>query len=195
MRRFFARFVATASFSTLLLTGAGAHAEGAGFSACSGEPRREVPAEGTDAHLLRAEKRRVRAVTVTLPERSCAGSIVGSPTQVLTAAHCIPESAELVQVRFGNRRLEAMVALIDRTRDTALLALDEALPVEPLELESELPEPGERILFVGRVDRPSRTQVAHILRLGSCPSLPGVSDALFTSVRARPGDSGAPLLD
>jgi len=155
-------------------------------------------ASGLDARaprLLLVERSRVAAVTVMLPLRSCAGSIAGGRTQVLTAAHCIPEGVEELDVVFRGRNLRAMVALIDRTRDTALLALDEELDVQPLELSVDLPKRGDRVLFVGRTDRPSKTQIAHVVKLGRCPSLPGVSDAVFTDLDAKPGDSGAPIVD
>jgi S1-C subfamily serine protease len=158
-------------------------------------PAQSAAAERDGRRDLFAERRHVRAATVTLPLRSCAGSVAGSRTQVLTAAHCIPEGAAQVEVIFRGRPLRAVVALLDRTRDTALLALDEALDVEPLELALDLPKPGDRVLFVGRVDRPSQTQVVRVVRLGRCPSLPGVSDAVFTSLKAKPGDSGAPILN
>lgn len=147
------------------------------------------------ARALLAKRKQVANVTVTIPAKSCAGSFVGSPSQVLTAAHCIPEGLETLDVLFQGRVFRAMVALIDRERDTALLALEEPPDVVPLELEGALPERGERVLFVGRVDRRSRVQVAQVERLGRCPSLPSVTDAVFTTIQARPGDSGAPILN
>jgi len=114
---------------------------------------------------------------------------------VLTAAHCVPEGAETLAVIHRGRRFEAVVALIDRRRDTALLALDEELDVEPLELEVALPRAGERVFFLGRIDRPLQPQLARVVRLGRCPSLPGIADAIITNLQARPGDSGAPILN
>jgi hypothetical protein len=150
----------------------------------------------TGAELL-AQKRRIQraSVIVNVEDKTCAGSVVESPTQVLTAAHCVPDETQTLEVVAGRRRIAAAVALIDRVGDTALLALEEPVAVEPLELALELPVPGDRILFVGRPDTTKKPQVAHVVRLGSCPSLPGVSDALFTSIQARPGDSGAPLVN
>lgn len=165
--------------------------DGAAVAAPAGEFR------ARSRHQLLRQRRHVadRTVTVTVPPRSCAGAIVGSQTQVLTAAHCIPEGVDTVNVVFRGRTLQGVVALIDRVRDTALLALDEEVDVEPLALDTALPRPGDRVLFVGRVDRSSRAQVAEVRRLGRCPSLPGVPNAVFTNLSARPGDSGAPILN
>lgn len=148
------------------------------------------------ARSLASERPRVAAATVTLPERSCAGAVAGDREHVVTAAHCVAEDATRVEVRFVQGGVtSSVVEHIDREADLALLRLDRAASAEPLALADDLPRAGERVLFVGRVDRRSRTQVARVERLGRCPSLPGQPRALFTSVQARPGDSGAPLLN
>lgn len=145
---------------------------------------------------LWSQRARVARATVTLPELGCAGSIAGTRSQVLTSAHCVPDDASEVDVTVRRGHTErAWVAYIDRDSDLALLKLDEDVPVEPLTISSEIPELGTRLLFVGRIDRPSRTQVVRVERLGRCPSLPEVDDALFTTLVAYPGDSGAPLVD
>jgi hypothetical protein len=144
---------------------------------------------------LLAEREHVADATVTLPERSCAAVVAGARDRVVTAAHCVTKGATAVQVETqSGELLSASVAYLDRDRDLAVLGLDRELPVTPLALGSELPQAGTQVLFVGRVDRPSRTQVVRVERLDKCPSLPEVPQALFTSVRARPGDSGAPLV-
>jgi S1-C subfamily serine protease len=153
------------------------------------------PAASAHARLLSFKDRVVQA-TVTLPERSCAGAVAGDRSHVVTAAHCIPEQVERVRVRFstgGSQR--AAVKYIDRDADLALLRLDSPASVEALELADALPQRYAPVLFVGRTDRASRTQVARVDRLGRCPSLPGQPAALFTNLVARPGDSGAPLVD
>ena len=145
---------------------------------------------------LLAQRARVAAATVTLPERSCAGVVAGEAEHVVTAAHCVPLGAWSADVVLRDgRRLEASIIHLDRDTDLAVLLLDEQLTVKPLQIASESPEVGDRVLFVGRADRKSRPQVARIERLGVCPSLPSVPEALFTTVKARPGDSGAPLVD
>jgi S1-C subfamily serine protease len=139
----------------------------------------------------------VARATVVLPEKTCAGSVAGDREHVVTAAHCVLDDATRVRVRFADgTRADSSIAHLDRDADLALLRLDGPAPtgIEPLPLASVLPPRGARLLFVGRTDRPSRTQVVRVDRLGRCPSIPGQKQALFTSVQARPGDSGAPLL-
>lgn len=155
-----------------------------------------APARADAKGGLLGQRARVTAATVTLPQLGCAGAVAGARTQVVTAAHCVPEGvAEVdVAVRAGDLR-KAWVAYIDRDADLALLRVDEDIAVEPLRLSDALPAKGSRVLFVGRVDRASRTQIARIERFGRCPGLPSVDQALFTNIVARPGDSGAPLVD
>jgi S1-C subfamily serine protease len=147
--------------------------------------------------ILLAQRDRVARATVVLPEKSCAGSVAGDREHVVTAAHCVLDDATSVRVRFSEgTNVTSSIAHIDRDADIALLRLEAPAPttIEPLPLSSVLPQRGSRVLFVGRTDRPSRTQVVRVERLGRCPSIPGQRQALFTSVQARPGDSGAPLL-
>jgi S1-C subfamily serine protease len=146
---------------------------------------------------LLAQKDRVARATVVLPEKSCAGSVAGDRDHVVTAAHCVLDHATRVRVRFSDgSNAASSIAHLDRDADVALLRLDAPAPagIEPLPLASVVPARGARLLFVGRTDRSSRTQVVRVERVGRCPSIPGQAQALFTSVQARPGDSGAPLL-
>lgn len=165
-------------------------------SPAAAEKTVRTAAKADPDRALLAQKDRVAKATVMLPERSCAGVVAGDAEHVVTAAHCIPDGATRVRVRVGQGGSQgSSVEHIDHDADLALLRLDAAASVEPLELADDLPRRGSRVLFVGRTDRSSKTQIARIDRLGRCPSLPGQPQALFTSVQARPGDSGAPLVD
>jgi S1-C subfamily serine protease len=165
-------------------------------SSAAAEKPKQTAAQQDPTRELLAYKDRVLKATVTLPERSCAGSVAGDREHVVTAAHCVTEDATRVRVRFSQGTSQtSSVEFIDRDADLALLRLDTAVAIEPLALADSLPKRGSRVLFVGRIDRQTKAQVARVDRLGRCPSLPGQPQALFTSVQARPGDSGAPLVD
>ncbi len=141
----------------------------------------------------------VEDASVILADKACSGVVVGDTRHVATAAHCLPGRLDIIEVRhrsLGKRT--GKLVYRDNGRDLALLELDEPLEVNPLELSSRIPAHGETLYFAGRIDRfrlGSRLQRAKVERIDRCPSLPEMRDALFTSLNARPGDSGAPLLD
>ncbi len=135
--------------------------------------------------------------TVTLYPGHCAGVIVADGHHALTAAHCLdgpPGSPQPVVLR-GGKRLDGVVKLVDPRGDLAVIRFDTAAPVRPLPLAPTLPLAGEPLLFAGRNDRPGAPQDITLERLGRCPSLPGVPQALFTSLHGAKGDSGAPVVD
>lgn len=133
--------------------------------------------------------------TVTVAGR-CAGAVLSSKVVVLTAAHCVKEHDVRLPIRFfdGVKGL-AEVASVDRDRDMALLWLEVPAHVEGLTVADALPRPGTALYFLGRPDRGETLQEASVVKLGRCPSLPSVPDAVFTSMRGTPGDSGAPIVD
>jgi hypothetical protein len=165
---------------SLLFVASGANAK---------EPARKPPA-------LTTYRTKVVGATVMLPERGCAGSIVRSSREILTAGHCIPEDAESVDVKLPDgTETVARVAYLDRDIDLALLELPSPAAVTPLPIADELPRRGSSLLFIGRIDRRSRSQIVKVEKLDRCPSLPLLPNAVFTSLDAKPGDSGAPLID
>jgi hypothetical protein len=158
---------------------------GAGCARTEQPPAAEVP----------SPEEVLRQATVTLGGGRCAGAVVGDGDRVVTAAHCVsPGEARLLVELHDGRRLSAETLVVDRARDVAVLGLPERAVERPLSLGEALPPAGQALLFAGRNDRSTRLQEAHVERLGRCPSLPGVPQALFTSLDARKGDSGAPLV-
>lgn len=138
----------------------------------------------------------VAEATVTLGQGHCAGVVVEDGRHALTAAHCVHPLESRVDLSFfDGQRLGGTYVHVDRGRDVAIIRLDARAPVRGLEVADALPTPGEPLLFPGRNDRPGDGQEAVLERLGRCPSLPEVPAALFTTMRGRPGDSGAPLVD
>lgn len=145
----------------------------------------------------RQDFRTLRDATVTLFPGHCAGVVVADGRHALTAAHCIdvaPGERQPVVLRNG-RMLSGVVKVVDAMRDLAVIRFDEMAPVRPLPVATAMPIPGEGLLFFGRTDRPNEPQEVELERLGRCPSLPGVPQALFTSLHGEKGDSGAPLVD
>jgi hypothetical protein len=161
-----------------------------GLAACGSSKKQEEA--GT-----RKDFRTLQDATVTLFPGHCAGVIVADGHHALTAAHCIdvpPGEPQPVVLRSG-RMLNGVVKVVDPLRDLAVIRFDEAAPVRPLPVATALPHPGEGLLFFGRTDRPNVPQEVELKRLGRCPSLPGVPQALFTSLDGEKGDSGAPVVD
>ena len=139
----------------------------------------------------------LKNATVTLYPGHCAGVIIADGHHALTAAHCIDGDVgepQPVVLRDGTL-LEGSVRRVDRVQDLAVIRLDTLAPVHPLELATAMPVPGQALLFAGRNDRPGEPQQMLLERLGHCPSLPGVPQALFTSMHGAKGDSGAPVVD
>ena len=163
------------------------------LAACSSSRRDEGSKQAQES----SEVHTLRDATVTLFPGHCAGVVVADGRHALTAAHCIDVIAgerQPVVFRDG-KMLSGVVKLVDHIRDVAIIRFDEAAPVRPLPLASALPMPGAGLLFFGRNDRPNEPQEVELKRLGRCPSLPGVPQALFTSLHGEKGDSGAPVVD
>lgn len=140
--------------------------------------------------------RDVEAATVTLLPGHCAGVIIEDGHHALTAAHCVGLFEARVDVElYDGQRLGGSYLHVDPERDVAIIRLDEVAPVRPLAVATRLPAPGAALLFTGRNDRPGAPQSVQLARLGRCPSLPGVPQALFTTLRGEKGDSGAPVVD
>lgn len=136
-----------------------------------------------------------RATLLLLPAK-CAGVIVGDASHAITAAHCIDGDTEVVLVELHDgSQTTTTVSQVDRQSDVALLTLGQPASVTPLELALVMPRLGDALYFGGRRDRQGSQQIFAVLKIGQCPSLPSVHNAIFTNLRARKGDSGAPLVN
>lgn len=159
----------------------------AALAACNGPKKQEDP----------PDFRALKDATVTLFPGHCAGVVVADGHHALTAAHCIDVATggrQPVVLRDGHM-LGGVVKIVDPVRDLAVIRFDQTAPVHPLAVASSIPIPGEELLFAGRNDRPGEPQEVELRKLGRCPSLPGVPQALFTSLHGEKGDSGAPVVD
>lgn len=139
-------------------------------------------------------REQVRAATVEVLPPRCAGAVALAQDLVVTARHCATHVGERLRVQHGAEEIAAVVEAIDEVADQSVLRLDHPLGVEPLAIASRLPIEGTVLYFAGNL-RQAKWQSVRVDRIGTCPSLPGLSSALFTSLKGAPGDSGAPLVD
>src|SRR5687767_1421019 len=119
-------FTARRSFSSLFLA--------LGLCALPAVSRAEPKKPDVRTRLLQA--------SVIVVPKACAGAVAGSPSHVLTAAHCIPAGDTQVEVKLHDgQRVDARVEFLDEERDLALLHLARPATVTPLELRQDLPAP------------------------------------------------------
>jgi S1-C subfamily serine protease len=135
----------------------------------------------------------LHTASVVIETTGCAGVLAESPQLILTARHCIEGQRMRVRLSTGSVRTAWLVAT-NAASDQAVLFLEEPAGIEPLELARRRQIPGTLLYFEGNPGRP-RFQSARLDRVGHCPSLPNLPNALFTSIEGVPGDSGAPLVD
>lgn len=125
----------------------------------------------------------------------CTGVLVEEGQLVATAYHCVDDGRQNVEVRLADGSTHtAWVVGTDPVADQAVLFIAEPVRLRPLQVLRARPVPGSVLFFAGHPDR-LRVREARLDRLGACPSLPGLSDALFTTIDGVPGDSGAALVD
>ena len=140
-----------------------------------------------------AVRRLLEQATVQLSS-GCTGAVAELSQLVVTARHCVSDHRSVsVRLADGEERTGWVVATDDAS-DQAVLFLEDATDVTPLRLVRRRQIPGTVLYFAGNPDRWA-VQSARIDRVGVCPSLPRLPNALFTTIRGRPGDSGAPLVD
>jgi S1-C subfamily serine protease len=140
-----------------------------------------------------AVRRALRDASVVVETTGCSGAVAEDPQIVVTAKHCLKGDTLRVRLSDGSVRTAWLVAT-NQASDQAVLFLEEPAPVEPLAIVRRRQIPGTLLYFEGNPSRP-RFQSARLDRIGRCPSLPDLPNALFTSIQGVPGDSGAPLVD
>ena len=152
------------------------------------------PARANPPPVPAAVRRALTAATVLVLPAECGGVLAESRDLVATALHCIDRGAALRVRTSTGVVLDARLEATDAAADQAVLLLDQPAALEPLTIARRPPIVGTVVYFQGNPQRP-RPQDARIDRRGRCESLPRLPDALFTSIRGEPGDSGSPLVD
>lgn len=154
-----------------------------------------LPALPAAAQVPPAVRRALQVATVHLESVGCTGVVAESRQLVVTARHCVRDGPASVRVRLSTGAVRtAWVVGTDPIADQAVLLLEEPVALEPLSLARRRQIEGTVLYFEGNPKRP-RLQAARLDRVGRCPSLPALPNALFTTLRGAPGDSGAPVVD
>jgi S1-C subfamily serine protease len=152
-----------------------------------------IAVAGSAAAQERAVRRLLEQATVRLAT-GCTGAVAELSQLVVTAGHCVTDRRSVtVRLADGEERTGWVVAT-DEASDQAVLFLEEPTGVMPLRIVRRRQIPGTVLYFGGHPDRWA-LQSARIDRVGVCPSLPRLPNALFTTIHGRPGDSGAPLVN
>jgi S1-C subfamily serine protease len=124
------------------------------------------------------------------------GTVISNDGLVLTAAHVLPESAE-IQFRSGNATFPAEIVAIDHETDLALLKIEpNKLPAAPLRLDSAI-KLGTPVFTIG-FPNIKHQGLSPKLNKGEISSLAGYRDDPSTwqiSVPVQPGNSGGALFD
>ena len=154
-----------------------------------------VAAMAAAAAAPRSVRELVQASTVRLAS-GCSGAVAERPDVIVTALHCV-DGRTSVGVRFASgAETTARVAATDTAADQAVLVLPQPAPdsATPLHIATRRQIPGTVLYYYGHPDRVA-FQTARLDRIGQCPSLPALPNAIFTSIAGKPGDSGSPLVN
>jgi S1-C subfamily serine protease len=152
-----------------------------------------TPVEANPPPVPLAVRRALRESTVLVLPSEC-GGVLASGQLVATALHCVDPAAALRVRTSAGATLDARVEAVDADADQALLRLERPAGVPALDIARRSPIDGTVVYFQGNPKRP-RPQDARVDHRGRCESLPRLPDALFTSIRGTPGDSGSPVVD
>ena len=134
-------------------------------------------------------------------EATGSGFVIDDDGHILTNAHVV-EGANEIEIQGedeGDLRTAEVVGM-DPSSDVALLKLDEADGLTPLELgESSKVQVGDAVVAIGNPFGLDRTVTTGIVsakqRLIQAPNGFSISDVIQTDAAVNPGNSGGPLLD
>jgi len=152
------------------------------------------PAAANPPAVPTSVRQALRASSVLILPSRCGGVLAASRDLVATALHCVDADAALRVRTSTGAVLDARLEVVDFEADQVLLRLEHEAAAPALEIARRPPIAGTVVFFEGNPERP-RLQDARIDHRGRCESLPRLPDALFTSIRGAPGDSGSPLVD
>ncbi|MBC9715568.1 trypsin-like peptidase domain-containing protein [Streptomyces sp. TRM66268-LWL] len=174
---------------------------GAGYAAGQwGDGSAPPAAAGRDASGLDAVAARVlpSVLSVEAPGGQGSGFVFDREGRILTNAHVVGESPQVVVVLQSGRRVPAQVLGTDPALDVAVLSPESTQGLTPAELAPDAePAVGDTVLAIGSPLGLSGTVTSGIVSaLDRKVSLgDGDQRALQTDASINPGNSGGPLVD
>jgi S1-C subfamily serine protease len=163
------------------------------------------PALAQDRHQVeRAYQDIVRSVvrietryaSIFAPPGAGSGVLVGDDGLIVTADHVLHGAAEIWVVRPGDERQRARIVKRVPERDLALIRIEVASPLVPIELHGRAARPGQCVLALGNVMNWGIGVFAGIVSLSVCGKgcAAGAPRGILTDITTPPGLSGGALV-
>jgi S1-C subfamily serine protease len=163
------------------------------------------PALAQDRHQVeRAYQDIVRSVvrietryaSIFAPPGAGSGVVVGDDGLIVTADHVLDGAAEIWVVRPGDERQRARIVKRVPERDLALIRIETASPLVPIELHGRAVRPGQCVLALGNVMNWGIGIFAGIVSLPACADgcRTGTTGGILTDITSPPGLSGGALV-
>jgi S1-C subfamily serine protease len=163
------------------------------------------PALAQDRHQVeRAYQDIVRSVvrietrypSIFAPPGAGSGVVVGDDGLIVTADHVLHGAAAIWVVRPGDERQRARIVKRVPERDLALIRIETASPLVPIEMHGRAVRPGQCVLALGNVMNWGIGMFAGIVSLPGCADgcPEGATGGILTDITTPPGLSGGALV-
>jgi S1-C subfamily serine protease len=137
-----------------------------------------------------------RYVSIFAPPGAGSGVAVGDDGLIATADHVLAGASEIWVVHPGEQRQRAAIVRRAPERDLALLRIEEAGGLVPLEAQARPVQPGQCVLALGNVMGWGIGVFAGIVSLSTCAQgCAAATGSILTDITTPPGLSGGALVD
>jgi S1-C subfamily serine protease len=169
----------------------------AGMSGRSAPAQDRHEAERAYQDLARSVVRiETRYASIFAPPGAGSGVVVGNDGLIVTADHVLDGAAEIWVVRPGDERQRAKIVKRAPERDLALIRIEVASTLVPIERRGRAVRPGQCVLALGNVMNWGVGIFAGIVSLpdcaDGCPA--GTPGGILTDITTPPGLSGGALV-
>jgi S1-C subfamily serine protease len=137
-----------------------------------------------------------RYASIFEPSGAGSGVVVGDDGLIVTADHVLDGAAEIWVVRTGSEPQRAEIIKRAPERDLALIRIEVASTLVPIELRGRVVRPGQCVLALGNVMNWGIGIFAGIVSLPACANgcPAGTTGGILTDITTPPGLSGGALV-